>query len=283
MKATKIIILFAVSILLIAGVLIFAKTRLSPPSFVKMHDPFSQALEDANISFDSLSDYQTASKAYIALDDKIVRFRTENVIDNKVADRARKRMDVHYGDILTEYGYSLFKRSVWNESEIKALLNSINRLATDRLSTGERGAGQAFMNRAGEINNIINNYIDALKLSRSNRYISVADASVKIKKAQSYMTADYLRNNVALVSALNSLPKRIAESHYAQVKSIVGSLASFRSVSRDYYMNVLVPRAEKAIREYRATTVYGAAKPDISSLERQARNYVANARAYYEE
>lgn len=105
----------------------------------------------------------------------------------------------------------------------------------------------------------------------------------KYQRHASYRSADYLKNNASLVNALDLLPNRLAQSHYNHVSSIVNALGGYNNVSKDYYMNTLIPRADNAINEYKNTKIYGGNKPNVSDLEGRAVNLVTSAMNYYGE
>ncbi len=267
----------------IAGVLVFAKTQVAPPSNLELVDQYSINLESSCASFDTIKDFNDSRVEYIRLDDKLTRFLTENAIDAKKSDQYRKKIDGTYGKSLKSYGFGLFQKSVWPEDRLNELLSMLTSLKCDKLTTGENAVSDDFIASSDKINGIIADYRAALRLSRSTSFNGLNDASSKIQKAKSYRSAEYLKNNAALVNALDALPGRIARSHYGHVSGLVNSLGSYYSVSKDYYMNTLIPRADNAINEYKNTKIYGGNKQSVSDLESRAVNLVTAAMNYYGE
>ena len=265
----------------IAGILVFAKTRVSPPSNLKLVDQYSANLKSTSSIFDSIKDFSECRREYLKLDDRINRFREENVIDDKTSDTYRKKIVNIYGTRLTDYGFAIFQKSVWPEAEITAMLKMVNDLKSERLSSGEVSVNKEFLASAEKINKIMADYNAALRLSKNSAFNGLSDASSKMSKARTYSSSEYLKNNAMLVSALNSLPSRLAQSHYNQIAGMVNSLGSYTNVSKDYYMNTLVNRADKAIQEYKNTNIYGANKPSMTPLENRAENFVIAAISYY--
>ncbi len=277
----KILLLVLFSIGAIAGVLVFAKTRVAPPSHLELINQYLNDLQSSCASFDSIKGFSESRAAYIKLDDKLNRFLSENVIEAQFSDEYRKKIDATYGYNLKAYSYHLLQKSVWPEDRLNEMLSMLSSLKTDKLSTGENAVTEDFVASANEINNIVSEYRTALRLSRNTSFNGVSDASYRIQKAKAYRSAEYLKNNVELVKALDLLPGRIAQSHYNHVKSLVNALGSFQSVSKDYYMNTLIPRADNAINEYKNTKIYGGNKPAISDLENRAISLVTSAMNYY--
>lgn len=279
--SVKILLLVLFSIGAIAGVLVFAKTRVAPPSNLELVNQYSINLESETKSFDNIKDFSESRTAYIRIDDRLQRFLNENAIDSKVSDEYRKKIDESYGKVLSSYSFGLLQKSVWPEDNLNEMLAMLSSLKADKLTTGENAVTDDFIASANKINNIVGEYRAALRLSRNTSFNGVNDASTKIQKAKSYRSADYLKNNAALVSALDILPSRIAQSHYGHVNNLVNALGNYGSVTKDYYMNTLIPRADNAITEYKNTKIYGGNKPSVSDLENRAVSLVTSAMNYY--
>ena len=279
----KILLLVLFSIGAIAGVLVFAKTRVAPPSNLELVDQYSLNLKASCASFDTIKDFNDSRVEYIRLDDKLNRFLSENAIDAKVSDEYRKKINETYGKSLRTYGFGIFQKSIWPEDKLNELLSMLISLKGNKLTTGENAVSDDFITSSDKINSIIGDYRAALRLSRSTSFNGVNDASSKIQKAKSYRSAEYLKNNAALVNALDALPGRIAQSHYGHVSNLVNALGGYYSVSKDYYLNTLIPRADNAINEYKNTKIYGGNKQSVTALENQAVNLVTAAMNYYGE
>jgi hypothetical protein len=277
----KILLLVFFSIAAIAGVLIFEKTRVAPPSNLKLVDQYAKSLQSECASLDAVPDFATCHSEYVRIDDKIQRFYAERVLTNEVSDDCRKKIDNTYGKSLTSYAFDLLQKSVWPEDKLNDILLEFSTLKGDKLTNGEKAVSDDFISSANKFASIIDDYKSALRLSQNTSYRGIGDASSKISKAKSYMTADYLKNNASLVNALDVLPDRIAQSHYKYVDALVSSLSGYYYVTKDYYMNTLIPKVDKAINEYKATKIYGNQKRSISDLELKAERLVTDAMKYY--
>lgn len=279
--SVKILLLVLFSIGAIAGVLVFAKTRVAPPSNLEIVNQYSKNLESETKTFNDIKDFSECRSAYIRIDDRIRRFLNENVIEPKVADEFRKKIDESYGKVLKSYSFDLLQKSVWPEDKLNEMLTMLSSLKSDKLTTGESAVTEDFNASADKINNIVGEYRTALRFSKNVSFNGVNDASSRIQKAKNYRSTEYLKNNAALVNALDILPSRIAQSHYSHVSNLVNALGNYSSVTKDYYMNTLIPRADNAITEYKNTKIYGEKKPNISELENKAVNLVTSAMNYY--
>lgn len=277
----KILLLVLFLIGAIAGVLVFAKTQVAPPSNLKLVDQYALNLRSTCASFESIKDFSESRVEYARIDDKLKRFFYEKAIDTAVSDEYRKKIDETFGKKLSAYGFGLFQKSVWPEDQLNEMLSMLSSLKSDKLSTGETAVSDEFIASADKINSIVSDYRAALRLSRNTSYNGLNDATSKIQKAKLYRTSEYLKNNAALVNALDALPARIAQSHYSHVSGLVSSLGGYYNVSKDYYMNTLIPRADNAINEYKNTKIYGNSKPSVSDLENRAVSLVTTAMNYY--
>lgn len=110
----------------IAGVLVFTKTQVAPPSNIEIVDQYTINLKKSCASFDTIKDFSQIRKEYIVLDDKLNRYLSENVIEVSTSDEFRKNIDLTYGKGLTAYGFNLFQKSVWPEENLREMLNSGN-------------------------------------------------------------------------------------------------------------------------------------------------------------
>jgi len=277
----KILLLVIFSIGAIAGILVFAKTQVAPPSSIDVVDQYSLNLKEDCASLDTIKDFSQMRKEYIRIDDKVSRFLSENMIDAPTSDEFIKTIDSAYGKELTVYGFNLFQKSVWPEDKLNKMLSMLAALKADKISTGERAVSDEFIASANKLNSIVGEYHAALRLSRSTSYNGINDASSKISKARSYRSSEYLKNNAALVNALDALPGRLAQAHYNHVSSLVNSLGGYYNFSKEYYMNTLIPRADNAINEYKNTKIYGGNKRSVSELENKAVSLVTEAMNYY--
>ena len=279
--SVKILLLVLFSIGAIAGVLVFAKTRVAPPSNLELVNQYSINLETETKTFNDIKDFSESRSAYIRIDDRLQRFLNENAIDSKVSYEFRKKIDESYGKVLKSYSFDLLQKSVWPEEKPNEMLTMLSSLKSDKLTTGESAVTEDFIASADKINNIVGEYRTALRFSKNVSFNGVNDASSRIQKAKNYRSAEYLKNNAALVNALDILPSRIAQSHYSHVSNLVNALGNYSSVTKDYYMNTLIPRADNAITEYKNTKIYGGNKPNISDIENRAVSLVTSAMNYY--
>lgn len=278
----KIILLILFSVGAVAGVLLFAKAMAAPPANIKTVDQFSAAIKADVQKLDSVAGFTQSHDMYVVLDDKVKRFRTEDVIDNAAADECRKKIDTSYGEHLKDHGFSILNSSNWTGEQLGAVIGYADALSADRLSDGKQAISEELAASFAELHTVQNNYNAALQASRNTGYVNIADAKAKIARANEFKDKQYLKNNSALIATLDAVPGKISASHYNHVNAIVNSLGGYRSVSYDHYMDVLIPRANNAIKEYKNTGIYGGSKKNIAPVEARANSLVEAAMGYYE-
>lgn len=270
----KILLLIVFIVGAIAGVLVFAKTIVAPPSKLKLADQYIITLDKESGAFKPTKDFDKSRAEYIRLDDMLKRFSIEGAVEAKVSDKYRQEIDNTYGKYLYSYGIGMFKKSEWPEARLNELVRLIDTLKADKLSNGKPAVSPKFVKASTRISNVVNEYHEALRLSRSTSYKSIDDAKKKIEKANEYSNTDPLKNNVALVNALNALPEKIAKSHYNYIRSRVNALRGYAGMSKSYYLETFVPQTDNEFKKYKNATFYGHNKLDISDLEHEAERII---------
>ncbi len=277
----KILLLIFFSIGAIAGVLVFAKTQVAPPSEIEITDQYVQTLANNSDSLRSISNFDDLRNAYIKSADKISRFYKEHAISATNADANHQSIAETYGNALINYGFGIFRKSVWPKDDLNNLQLYLTELSSERLTSGRSVVSNGFTAKADKIRSIIKSYDAAWSHSKKNGFNSVDDAREKIQKARNYASADYLRNNTELVNTLNAMPAKIERSHYAYVSNCVNDLNKYTSVSREHFVNTLGQKAQTAIDEYKSAEFYGNNKREIQALEERLLELVNAAANYY--
>lgn len=283
MKTSIKILLLMISVFLVtAAVLVFEKTRVSPPGGVKIENQFDRNLEQCVDAYKNDGNFKAMRQSYIDNDDKIRLYYSENFIDAKAADDYRKKIDEKYGDSLIEFGYDTFNKPVWPDETLSTLVANLDQLSGDQLTDGTSAVSQDFKKEANKIKEILGDYQKAWALARSGGFSSVDDAARRISDANMYASMNYLQNNSALVSALRELPARLAAAHYNHVSAAISSLGNFRNMSYDHYMDVLIPKVQDVLDGYKNTNIYGSHKQSTAALESRAGDLIDAAVAYYD-
>ena len=263
----------------IAGVLVFLKTRVAPPSAIKPIDQYSIALDKAYEDLESKQNFAENRESYLKVEDLINRFVQEEAMSDEVADDYRLKIIENHGGKVIANAYDFFRRPSWPEDQLYEVMEYIYEIEDYKLSTGKSAATSRFMGDSERIKVLVQKYNEALALSKNTGFSSVENAKEKISKADEYKNADYLRNNVELVAALDALPGKIAKSHYNYVWAHVNKLANYRNLTEDKF-DIEATNVNNIIEEYRNTHIYSE-KPDVSEIERMYNDYFDRASEHY--
>lgn len=277
----KIILLLVCALGAVSGVLMFAKTQLAPPTKLQSQDQYAPALAKAAGELASVTDVDTCTAKYYALDDKIKRYRAEDVVNDETADRNRRVLDSIYGVRLLDDAKAFYGNSVWPTAQMRSMLARLDRLNGDRLSDGRQAVTQTFSDGVAKCHRIASDYNSAWDVARSCNFRSVEDSRSKIDKANTYATAEYLSNVTALTDALNQVQSKLERSHYNTLVYKVNRLEEYRLLTPEQYVSYF-EIAVNAINEYKNTNVYGSEKRSVSDLEMRAGNLDEAAAYYYQ-
>ena len=228
-NTSKVILLILGCIIAVGAILLFAKTRVSPPTEIEYVDNFPNVLSQHCLEIDTVSGFDNSRLSYLALSDKINRFLLEEKISTDVADLNRKHIAEIYGNRLVDKCYNILRGNIWPETDIKEATELMEELSNARLSNDSPAATPLFFSNVENFNKTIRNYRDALALNRK-AYYSPSNTTYGddiIKQAQKYKNMQYLSNNTNLVAVLNKIPGKVADSHYAHIQRLISNLSNY--------------------------------------------------------
>ena len=113
---------------------------------------------------------------------------------------------------------------------------------------------------------------------------SITDSEKRIHRAKAYRRDPYLKNNVTLVNALDSVPYWLEKAHYAQLEKWVDNMANCTYMDEEEYdqqHNRVMERIDNY--EESAYGVYGrshSVKPLRSRMENLRDDYVAKKSSF---
>lgn len=282
-KSVKILLLVVAVIIAIGGVLLFMKTIVSPPQDLEFKNQYEIALNQKINNFKKVGS-DNLEREFATLTDLAHRIKTESNIDDKLFDKEYTEIIGVYSPKFAQYCFGQFQKSVWDENEHKWIEDRIAQLRKLTIEDGSRKIMDNYAESDGRFTIIlktIGKYREAKALSNRTGYSGLGEARSRISKANQYKQDDYLKNNAALMKALNSLPSRLEASHYASLRAKVNSLANYYSYSADSY-DALSDNVVAALKEYKqsAQSVYGESR-SLSDLEADASRYYNAAVEYY--
>lgn len=283
MKVTiKILILVLSIALAIGGIMVYAKTRVEPPTTFQ---PINQFERDLNQTYSKLRNAESVRQEdsiYIQTIDRISVFEKENRLTHAESDQHRDKLLGCYSPRFLKRCFSKFNNSIWNTADHNYMLTISNRLQSVKHSDESLVLQKNTLDSLALVEKIIANYRHAKAISRSTTYRGITSAQSIINQANNFANDKYLSKCTNLRNALNNVKTNIGQSHYIYISSLVEKLSEFRYYGQQYYENTLVPQVDAAVTEYdnKATALYGS-KKDVNALWNRAREYYIEASDYY--
>ncbi len=282
-KTIKIILLIVAVVLAIGGVLLYIKTIVTPPRNLTFNNQFEQRLA---IQIDSLRKCNQANLElnFATLTDLTHRFKDEDFINNESFDANYLDVIGAYTPKFAQYCFAQFRKSVWDNADLQWMADRIDQLRDLTVEDGSQKIMAAYPETDGQFTIIlktIRKYRDATALTKRTGYAGWYDARTLINQAKEFKQDDYLQNNAALMKALNMLPNRLEESHFAWLRSQVRALANYTIYDKATY-ETITDKVLDALNDYKqnAYSVYGTSR-NIDELKNEAGRYYELARNYY--
>lgn len=281
--AIKIFILLLAVVLAVGGIMIYAKTKVDPPVNLDPVDQFDIDLAQCNVAIVKGESEKEIDYKYISTLERIKVYQQEKKIQSSVADKSLDNLAVTYSPLFLKRCFTAFQNVSWSDDDHADMLLRIRGLKDLKHSNGTPVLLKSTSDSLDQVSRIIADYKQARIVSRSNSFTGISNAKSTINQATQYANDQYLSNCLDLVSALNSVKKNIAESHYNYIFSQVAELSQYRYFSKDFYVNTLIPHVDKVVSEYdnEAGALYGS-KRDVDLLWSRVRNYYDQAMLYYQ-
>ena len=283
MKTTSKIAILILSLLAaVFGIVVYAKTIVSPPKSLEEVNQYTKDLDRCN----NLMKQQVSSieedSTFMAIFDRILFQYQEKKIETDDADSHIDALLSKYTPIFLSRTYSKFRQSKWYEEDHVYIMDVVDKLRDIKHCDHSQALGKATLDSLKEVEKIIVDYRQARKLCKQVSFLGVENARTTIRKAKSFATDKWLSNCQDLVSSLNQMKTKIGQSHYNYVAAEVDKLSQYRYFSSDYYENTLINEVDNALKEYNnnAVGLYGA-KKDTESLLKLAERYCGEAIEYY--
>lgn len=283
MKVTiKIFFLLLAISLAIGGVMVYAKTKVDPPTAIKQVDQYAEDIATSRKVLVSVKNEEMEDSIFFTTIDRIRVFNKENKIQSDRSDKYLDNCMNAYCSLFTNRCFSEFKKSVWNDNEHNNILSRVSVLKSLLHSDKSMVLTKQETDSLNLITRIISDYRQARRISRSTVFSGVANAQSVISQANSFSNNEYLRNCTDLINSLKNVKSEIATSHYNYVSAQVDKLSQYRYFSKNYYENTLIPHVDAVTTEYdnKAQSLYGS-KRDVNVLWQRARGFYDQAMSYY--
>ena len=280
--AIKIGILVGLLILVIGAVLIFLPSIMTPPLDVPIINTHKQTIEKGIVSLSEHKPIAFNDSTYEQIVSKMRVYLAEEFLTEEEADEQTESLVEEYFPIFQNYSYDCFNNSVWNEADHKAILIKANHLKSLRIKNDKISPlTSSQISEINRIENIIEQYRYARKISGYRNFFNIDDANKKIDLAEQYKTKEYIRNCTDLMQKLAEVKINIGNSHYKTVENKLNEMSDYEYMEKDDFLS-LVAIVDDKINEYSNNSgKYGSAANSVSALKNKATEYYRDAIAYY--
>ena len=283
MKVTaKIIILVLAISLAIGGVMVYAKTKVTPPLATKPIDQFSKCLADGIAIFNNTETATQEDSLFAALTEKTRIYVSEGKLNKDKGNADMNQLCSKYVPLFLKRSMENFSGSTWSDANHTYMLSVVNKLRALKNFDNFQPLTKQSLDSLALVERIISNYRQARQISRHITFTGTSNAQVTISRARQFAKDPYLSHCSDLVNALNGVRPAIAASHYNYVCAMIEKLSQYRYLSQSYYDNTELPQLDAVVTEYdnEASSLYGS-KRDVNTLWNRARSYYSNASEYY--
>lgn len=255
--SVKILILCLAVILCSALVLMFLKTRVSPPNDFKSSDPYQQALMADVQQYVKQPAGFNQDSAYLTFTDKCDRFYDEQKISPETYDKALTTFVDAFSHEFYHNAIALFNKNVWPKADLNNISTYITQLRslTSKVN-GNTLASPGTKGQLNEIDNILSSYNAALAFINNVSFANIDRSATDIARANEYLQKPYLANNADLNSRLSAVPSKLNNAHFNHIKSLIAAIQYAQSLED---LDNRYNKANTALTEYyqRGDAIYG--------------------------
>ncbi|WP_337944174.1 hypothetical protein [Prevotella pectinovora] len=276
-KSIKITLLIVAIIAAVGGVMAYYKTIVSPPSHMRFNNQYIAAIKSDIAEVVNLSTTDGLDSSFVATTHEINFMWKNTLLQNTERNELLESFAVQYIPKFVEDCNGKFAATDWSDIVLKQMSKKITQLRSLKTTDGTYVVGGEANTSLEKVQNTISNYYAAKAAASHTGYTGLADAIIKIATAKKYASMSPINNCMALVNQLNSVPKRLEQSHFAYLVNQVNRLNNYYNYDQSSYDDLALSISEK-LDEYKknARKVYGCMS-DIASLEQRAGELYSNA------
>lgn len=278
----KVAILIIFILAAFAAVMYFQKTIVTPPMNVEVKNLHIMSVER---DIDALTENKTMfynDSLYILLKDKIDVFYYEDFINYSERDKLTESFVLKYAPIFKTLCMKRFNSPNWGDDDFPQWKRRIAELQDVALSGGSSVAQGINGSGLATITDIMDDYKAAKGVTAVSAFTTMTNAETVISSANKYADQSYIGLS-DIADALRRVKNNIGNSHYNKLTLKTRGLSRYASMTETEFQRI-VNDVNNAFSEYEANkSIYGTSARDLSSLKREASNYVSAANRYYSE
>lgn len=276
----KVLLLVVGVVLCVGGILVFYKTKVSPPTIVKYGN---QHLSYLNGEIKTLKDGKEQNDTLLFnIMDELSWYHRDDFINLQEYGVLTDSLAKAYVPIFISTSKAVFKQDIWEEAKLNEILSHISMLRGWITNSGDPVIGGSLAQGLKDIENTIGQYRKAWSIARSTTFHGIASAKSVIDDARYYSNLTVLQSCSSLMEALSNLAPTLEKQHFNILTSKVRTLENgWLYTNQDNY-NARLTSASNAIKEYNgARSIYGGYASNTSALSASIKSYKNKADAYY--
>ena len=277
----KVLLLVLGVVLCIGGILVFYKTKVSPPTNLKYGN---QHLNYLKSEISSLRDSKEQNDtALYNIMDELSWYHRDDFISLQEYGILTDSLAKAYVPLFISASKAEFKKDVWDNAKLNNILSHINMLRGWTTNNGDPVISGNLAQGLNDIETTISQYRKAWSVAHSTNFHGMAAAKSVIESAHYYSNLSNLQSCTSLMEALSSVAPTLEKQHFRIITSKVQSLnRGWVYTNQDNY-NARINSASNAVREYSngAKSTYGSYASNTSSLSASIKAYKNQADAYY--
>ena len=277
----KVLLLILGVVLCVGGILVFYKTKVSPPTNLKYGN---QHLKYLKSEISSLRDSKEQNDtALYNIMDELSWYHRDDFISHQEYGILTDSLAKAYVPLFVSASKMEFKKDVWDNAKLNNILSHINMLRGWTTNNGDPVISGNLAQGLNDIETTISQYRKAWVIANSTNFHGMIAAKSVIESAHYYSNLSNLQSCTSLMEALSSVAPTLERQHFRIIKSKVQSLnRGWIYTDQDNY-SARVNSASNAVKEYSngARSTYGSYASSTSSLSASIKAYKSQADAYY--
>lgn len=265
----------------IGGILVFYKTKVSPPTNLKYSNQHFiylkgqiNSLRDSKVQNDTAL-YNIMNELNWYHRDDFISLQEYGILTDSLAKA--------YVPLFISTSKAEFNKDVWDNVKLNDFLSHISMLRGWTTNNGDPVISGSLAQGLNDIEITISQYRKAWTIAHSTRFHGMAAAKSVIESAHYYSKLSNLQPCTSLMEALSNVAPKLEKQHFWIIKSKVQSLnRGWFYTSQDNY-NTRINSVSNAVNEYSncARSTYGDYASSTSSLSSSIKEYKNQADAYY--
>lgn len=265
----------------IGGILVFYKTKVSPPTNLKYSNQHFIYLKG---QINSLSDSKVQNDtALYNIMNELNWYHRDDFISLQESGILTDSLAKAYVPLFISTSKAEFNKDVWDNVKLNDFLSHISMLRGWTTNNGDPVISGSLAQGLNDIEITISQYRKAWTIAHSTRFHGMAAAKSVIESAHYYSKLSNLQPCTSLMEALSNVAPKLEKQHFWIIKSKVQSLnRGWFYTSQDNY-NTRINSVSNAVKEYSnsARSTYGDYASSTSSLSASIKEYKNQADAYY--